>query len=345
MAKEHSGPPSVERETRSSSDATVADSLGAALAHGPVVLDGATGTELERRGVPCELPLWSTHALLDAPEQVEEVHRDYAQAGADILTANTFRTQRYTLARVGLGQRAGELTQRAVRLARNGAEGSTSRGVSMGSAARSASTGSAARSASMGSASGRVWIAGSAAPLEDCYRPDLVPDDTTLQREHAAHCDALAAAGVDLILLETLGSVREGRAAAAAAHASGLPFLVSFVCSARDRLLSGEPLAAALEAIAPAEPLAVLGNCIAPDLALPVLEQLSRSGFPCGVYPNLGTPGARPTEARSDERSPAELASLARGWIRAGASLIGGCCGTRPEHVGALAAVAREAPR
>ena len=75
-------------------------SLRERLARGrSVLLDGATGTELERRGYAAGLPLWSTHALLDAPDAVAEIHADYARAGADILTANTFRTQRRTLQR------------------------------------------------------------------------------------------------------------------------------------------------------------------------------------------------------------------------------------------------------
>ena len=77
---------------------------------GPLVLDGATGTELERRGVATRLPLWSADALIHAPELVARIHRDYADAGAEALTANTFRTQRRTLAREGLGDRAAELT-------------------------------------------------------------------------------------------------------------------------------------------------------------------------------------------------------------------------------------------
>ena len=135
------------------------------LARGPaLLLDGALGTELERRGCPAGLPLWSTHALLEAPERVAEIHGDYAEAGAEILTANTFRTQRRTLQRAtasreNLGTRDAELTQLAVDLARTGAA----------------------------SVDRPVWIAGSAPPLEDCYRPDRVPDDEALEREHSIH--------------------------------------------------------------------------------------------------------------------------------------------------------------
>ncbi len=140
-------------------------SLAARLHQGPpLLLDGATGTELERRGQPCPLPLWSSHALLACPDLVEAIHSEYARAGAEIITANSFRTQRRTLERgaseyARLGDRDAELTALAVNLARSGAE-----------------SGRSAR-----------WVAGSAAPLEDCYRPDLVPHDETLRAEHALH--------------------------------------------------------------------------------------------------------------------------------------------------------------
>ena len=83
---------------------------------GPLILDGATGTELERAGLATGLPLWSTHALLEAPEAIAEIHARYLLAGAELITANTFRTQRRTLARAGLGHQDRSLTRRAVEL-------------------------------------------------------------------------------------------------------------------------------------------------------------------------------------------------------------------------------------
>ena len=106
-----------------------------------LILDGATGTELDRRGVDTSLPLWSARALLTAPDIVQQIHRDYLDAGADLITTNTFRTHRRTLTRAGVGERTRELTQLAVELARRAIE-----------------------------ESGRTaYIAGSMSPLEDCY--------------------------------------------------------------------------------------------------------------------------------------------------------------------------------
>lgn len=284
------------------------DRLEAALADGPpLVLDGATGTELERRGAASELPLWSAQALLDAPELVRRIHADYVAAGAEALTANTFRTQRRVLERGGLGVRAGELTALAVRLAREAAAASAA----------------------------PVAVLGSAPPLEDCFRPDLVPAGDVLRAEHEEHAANLAAAGADALLAETMNTSDEARAALRAAAAVGLPALVSFVCWDGARLLSGEPLAEAIEAAAAEAPRAVLVNCLPPSNVPACLPVLAACGLPFGVYANLGEPlGAG--HARSEDCTPEAFASHARSWLAAGARLVGGCCGTTPQHIAAL---------
>jgi S-methylmethionine-dependent homocysteine/selenocysteine methylase len=276
-----------------------------------LVLDGATGTELERRGAPTSLPLWSAHALLHAPDLVAAIHSDYAAAGADILTANTFRTQRRTLARGGWGDRAGELTSLAVELAR--------------------------RAAHQFAGERRVHVVGSASTLEDCYRPDLVPDDAALRREHTEHAEHLVETGVDAVLVETMNSTREAVAALRAARATGLPALVSFVCWDGARLLSGEPLRDALAAALPERPAAVLVNCLPPSNVGACLPVLRDSALPFGIYPNLGAPADEAGSERSEECEPTAFAELAAEWRAAGARIFGGCCGTTPAHIHALA--------
>jgi len=242
---------------------------------------------------------------------VTAIHSDYAAAGADILTANTFRTQRRTLARGGLGDRAGELTALAVELAR--------------------------RAAHRFAGERRVHVVGSAPTLEDCYRPDLVPDDAALRREHTEHAEHLAAAGVDAVLVETMNSTREAVAALRAARATGLPALLSFVCWDGARLLSGEPLRDALAAALPERPAAVLVNCLPPSNVSACLPVLRDSGLPFGIYPNLGAPADEAGSKRSEECEPTAFADLAGEWRAAGARIVGGCCGTTPDHIHALA--------
>src|SRR6266851_4146244 len=188
----------------------------------PVLLDSAMGTELERRGMRSDLPLWSARALLEAPELVLTIHRENVAAGAELLTANTFRTHRRTLEREGRGDRAAELTWSAVALARRAA----------------------------GEGGRPVFVAGSLSPLEDCYRPDLVPDPGALEREHGEQARSLASAGVDAILVETQNNVAELAAAVRAAKATGLPVVASMITDGDGRLLSRESIGAAAAAAA-----------------------------------------------------------------------------------------------
>jgi S-methylmethionine-dependent homocysteine/selenocysteine methylase len=277
----------------------------------PLLLDGALGTELERLGVEVTLPLWSTHALLRDPALVEHVHADYVAAGADVLTANTFRTQRRVLSRAGIGERALELTRLAVDLARRAARG----------------------------AERRVFVVGSAPPLEDCYRPDLVPDARALALEHAEHAANLAAAGVDAILIETMNTAREAVAALRAARDAGLPCFVSFVCWDGAQLLGGEPLSLALAAAAAERPEAVLVNCLPVSNVAACLPWLRAAGLPFGVYANLGAPGVTSGAGRTEHYAADGFAAHAAHWVQAGARIVGGCCGTTPGHILAMAAM------
>lgn len=280
-----------------------------------LLLDGAMGTELERRGARAELPLWSARALVEHPELVSRIHAEYARAGADLLTANSFRTQRRTLARAGMAERAAELTRDAVALARRAARAAPGR---------------------------EPAVLGSAPTLEDCYHPERVPDDAALAREHAEHAANLVAAGVDAILVETMNTAREAVAAAHAAREAGAAALVSFVCWDGATLLSGEPLALALERVAAERPLAVLVNCLPVSNVPACLPVLRTSGLPFGAYANLGAPQG---DARTEDRTPEQFADCAAEWAEAGARIVGGCCGTTPEHIRAIASRVRRTLR
>lgn len=268
----------------------------------PVLLDGATGTELMRRGLRLELPLWSAGPLLSEPASVLNLHREYVQAGAEVITANTFRTNPRTLRKAGLERRFHALTRLAVELARE---------------------------------AGAAFVAGSIAPLEDCYRPDLVPPPETARAEHAEMAAVLAEAGCDLILIETMNTISEAVAAVQAAKSvSRLPVLVSFVCNAEGRLLSGEDPGEAARAVDELGAAAVLTNCT-PLAAIPgVLAKLRRGTMrPIGAYANIGTEDARLGWKLAPHEEPDAYARAAEEWVRLGARLIGGCCGTTPRHI------------
>ncbi len=279
------------------------ESSGDRPARAARLLDGATGTELERAGLDCSAPLWSARALLAAPRAVREIHRAYAAAGVDALTANTFRTQPYVLARAGCEERAAELCALAVALAREAAD-----------------------------AAGRadLLVFGSAAPLEDCYHPERVPPAATLAREHARHARNLVRAGVDAIWIETMNQLAEARAATLAAREAGAAVWVSFVCGPGARLLSGEPLAEAIDALRELTPAGVGANCAPAATLRDCLPVLRASGLPFVLYANAGA------TKTGREVSPDEFAESGAAFAAAGASWVGGCCGTTPAHLAAL---------
>ncbi|MBW4722027.1 homocysteine S-methyltransferase family protein [Saccharothrix obliqua] len=291
------------------------------------LLDGAVATELQRRGVPVAAPWWTTRAVLNGRNRdvLRAVHEEYATAGARVITANTFRCNLRALARNGLADAGLAWMVHAA--------------VGVAEAARD-------------SAGGRVRVAGSVAPVEDCYRPDLVPPDDELRAEHRWLVVELLRAGVDLVLVETMNTVREARIAVGEAVAAGAPTWVSFACGPGARLLSGEPLAGAARAAEAAGASAVLVNCTRPEHVEACLVALGDAcAGPFGAYPNVEDRAGLPERGHVDRHvpadvGPAEFGSLVARWhADLGASLLGGCCGTTPEHIAAArAATAVPAP-
>ena len=278
------------------------------------LLDGATGTELGRRGADISLPLWSARAIMERPDVVAQVHRDYLEAGADAITTNTFRTHRRSLAKAGLGASAVELTRRAVEIAQQARD----------------------------QVNPKALVLGSVAPLEDCYKPELSPDAGTCAQEHGEMIATLLDAGVDLLLIETMNCLRESAAAAKEAQKK-LPggWMISF-CTKSDgppaMLLSGEPLTDLLPALHSAASIGV--NCVAApatEAQVKLLRLLVPHEIRISAYANVSKAGPDGQWIKTDAADPEIYAEYAARWVAAGASIIGGCCGTRPEMIAAIA--------
>jgi len=272
----------------------------------PLLLDGPTGTELFVRGVPTPLPGWSAHALDDAPDALRAIHEDYVKAGARIHTTNTFRTRPAVF-----GERWEELARKAVRLVRAAIP-----------------------------AGHRV--AGSIAPLEDCYRPDLSPADTDpdgTRAQHRALARILAEEGCDVLLCETFPHLGEAEIAMEEALATGVETWVSWTAGPAGDLLTPEALAPHAEHAVRAGAAAVLVNCVPASLTLPFVEALAAAAHDrarVGAYANAGC--SNDTSGFDIESiDPERYADLATIWHAAGASILAGCCGTGPAHVAALA--------
>jgi homocysteine S-methyltransferase len=269
------------------------------------------GTELQRRGVELPLPLWSAEANHTHPEVVRAIHRDYAAAGADILTTNTFRTTIWTYRRASYGPR-------------NARDRARDRLFAAVDHARSV-------------AGDTRLVAGSIAPLEDCYQPERFPGVSAAQDEFGQLGEWFQAAGVDLLLLETMGHLEEIRAALEVTTPTGLPRWVSFILRDGDQLLGGHPLEDALAAARQAEVAAVLLNCNSLPLTADGIPTVTRhwSG-PWGVYPNLGRSRPEPDGSIHELVPPAEFLDRAREFLEAGARIIGACCGSTPEYIRGL---------
>lgn len=278
-----------------------------------LILDGATGTELNRRGVDTGLPLWSANALLNEKDSniLKQIHVDYLNAGADIITTNTFRTHRRALREHA--DQALELTRRAVEIARDAVS-------------------------SIGSDSTR-FVAGSISTLEDCYRPDLVPPDDQLRAEHSERVHHLVECGVDLILIETINTIREAVIITKLAAITGTPVIVSFVCNRDGKLLSGESITDAAHEILPLSVSAIGVNCgPTADLIKPLNELQAAAGkaFPLIAYGNIGYADETVGWINTDAENSQVYCQHAVHWP---AKIIGGCCGTTPEHIQQLKSI------
>jgi len=285
--------------------------LGRELSQAILILDGAMGTELERRGYKTRLPLWSAQALLDAPELVLQIHKDYIEAGADIITTNTFRTNPYTVKKSGLKiSDARKLTEIACNLAK------------------------------MARGNSKVAIAGSVAPIEDCFRPDLYPGDQLAEKDHYEHIKNLKQGGVDFILAETMISIKEAQIVLRQAERLNMKAMVSFALNKDGNILNGDNLFEAFDCLKQYRNVlqALLINCTTLNVIRKVIDDLlfrfRRTDWPIGVYPNFGPPRKGKF---TEYLTPNKFAQAMLRLKNKGVKILGGCCGTQPAHIAALA--------
>ncbi|MEM8766853.1 MAG: homocysteine S-methyltransferase family protein [Pseudomonadota bacterium] len=283
------------------------------------ILDGGMGGELLRREVTPRGELWSAQALLDAPEKVLEVHRDYIAAGARIIITNSYSTIPSYLGKLGLEDRFEELAALAGKLARRAADESDE----------------------------QVLVAGSLPPLDESYRPDLVPADELAGPVYERLARALEPQ-VDAFLCETMSSIRESVNAARAARSVGgadKPLYVSWTLAeeAGKGLRSGESIEAAVAAVEGFDIAAYLFNCTSLQAITAGLETLKGlTDRPIGAYPNrFNVPDGwtldNNVQTEYVEMPVSAFVEQAGRWAEQGVSIIGGCCGIGPDYIEALA--------
>jgi homocysteine S-methyltransferase len=286
-----------------------------------ILLDGAMATELAERGFELQAPLFSARALLDAPELVEQIHTDYLQAGAQILTSNSFGLHASTLAAARLAQRQTELLQLAVALP----------------------------DAVRRRARSRVRIAGSIPPRPRANQADSAE---LARAEYRGFAELLVEAGADLILLETFTQLEEIRLALEGLAEIASPVWLAIVAGVPvpgsrrpdgTRLLGGEDFAALGELLRSASsrrPDVLLLNCTQIDAVPPALNEMLAAidpEIPLGLYPHLGK---QAYDGVWVDRivEPDVFAEQILAWVhpRPRFQVAGACCGSRPAYIEAL---------
>jgi S-methylmethionine-dependent homocysteine/selenocysteine methylase len=276
-----------------------------------VILDGAMGTELQRRGVPMDDVAWDAAALATHPDLVREVHEDYIKAGADVIITNTFATARHVLEPAGMGGQFRALNIRAVTLAKEAREEV---------------------------ADGPVFIAGSISTISARADNSSEPRAEKARDNYRGQAEILAESGVDVIVLEMMRDLEQTSYAMEAAVATGLPVWVGFSCKTTDEstvvLRDGNhTLAEALEQIPPlGASLVSIMHTLAEDTPPALREVTSRWSGPVGAYPHSGQ-FIMPNWQFVNMISPEDFTRQAQGWTGMGVQLIGGCCGIGPEHI------------
>ena len=300
---------------------TISEKLSAGQ---PVILDGGIGTEVLRRGVR-----WRQHGIEDSPEVIRNIHIDYANAGADIITTHTFNLTRRNfinffrdeehMALIGasnLSMKAEELCRSAVTLAKEALkEVSKTKAVS---------------------------IAGSISPVMHIFRPDLAPSEDDCLSHHRECVEILFSCGVDLIFFEGMNNTREAQAALIAASEFNLPVWISFVPDMDGNLLNGDSLKSAANMAKDKGAKAVLVSAGSIPMITKSLSHII-NGLPSGAKAVIGKysppswkPDFYPRFENTKEISPKKYAKHAQDWLEQGILIIGGSSGTTPEHIRAL---------
>jgi homocysteine S-methyltransferase len=295
------------------------DHIRSKLARGDtIILDGGTGTDIQRRGVPMSSSTWCAEANVTHPAVVREVHADYIKAGADIIIANTFATSALLFNALGRDDELLEIDRAAVTIARDAAKGHA------------------------------VAVAGSMSTM----RPVVAGSDRTSKQRDWPEAEArrlfkrkaqnLAAAGVDLIMMEMMRDTDYSVWASEAALATRLPVWIGISVERHGKTLTGfgredqdfDTVARVLSALKP-EVISIMHTSPNDtDEAIDVLRKYWKG--PIGAYPESGY-FKMPEWTFVDIIPPEELVAKSISWKQKGVTAFGGCCGLGPEHIKALA--------
>lgn len=274
-----------------------------------LVADGATGTNLQQRGLPPGTA--PDEWVFDNPEAVIQLHRDFIEAGSNLILTDTFGATSLRLRGSNYEGKAVELNQSAVELARQAV------------------------------GDGDVFVAGSLGPVGGLIQPYGPLSLDEVREAYAEQAKALTEGGVDLLVIETQFSLEEALAALEGVQKnSSLPIIVSFSYDKGTRTMMGVKPSQVMETFSRRGVAAIGANCgKSLETNQQVIEEMAaaKTGVPIWAKPNAGLPVPGTIPARYDT-TPEQMGAVAVLLVEAGAQIVGGCCGTTPAHLAAIAA-------
>jgi len=266
----------------------------------PLILDGAMGSMLQQNGFTAHPDLWMSKLNLTNANIIFNVHKSYINAGADIITTNTFRTNPAAFEGAGYPYDS-KYVREAVNIAKDASKNTS------------------------------VIIAGSNPPAEDCYQKQRKISNKLLEINHTNHIDLLIDNGVDFILNETQSHFDEIKIICEHCTRYNIPYILSFYFDENLTILSGEHLNYILKYSADHNPLAIGFNCIAPILFKSMLRNINPTGN-WGFYLNCGS-GNPQDENIKCGISPIEYSGMVGETFKYEPSFVGACCGSNPNHI------------
>lgn len=267
----------------------------------PLILDGAVGSLLQQQGIN-DKELWTSRANITQKEKVINVHRMYAEAGADILTTNTFRTNPLAFENSGLDLSYTEFMKQSVNLAAEAVSGKN------------------------------IFIAASNSPAEDCYHLERKLETSELRDNHHKHIEELwNTRKVDFILNETFGHLDEIKIVCEFCSHNEIPFVISLFSIDGKNILSGESIKETVDFVKSFSPLSISFNCVFPEVFTDIYSVLNFD-FSNAFYLNCGS-GKLEDEDIECGISPEEYSKTITRFVNDKTFFVGSCCGSTPEHI------------
>lgn len=266
----------------------------------PLILDGANGSLIHKFGGTIDPVLWSSISCLTDYETVLNVHKGYIEAGAEIITTNTFRTNPLAISRSAVKITNEDFVKKAVDLAKS----------------------------AIGNKN--IYIAGSNSPAEDCYQKVRTVTKYELEYNHKKHIDLLWENGVSFILNETQSHYDEIMVICKFCHSQKIPYVVSLYLDNELKLLSGESIYEVIDSINDFSPLFISVNCISES----VINQLSisdKENLIQGFYLNIGVENS--FGLLDEIFSSNDYLEIIKKYINKNTLMIGACCGSNFSHI------------